>query len=155
MGKAGSTKEQLLQGADADGGGGGRPAHHVAPSGFFGRFGPRFVSPWPSWEGDKNFGEVMGLMREFNKYPSDGYLTANAAPTRGELAAAFPLEAPDYEALAAPPAGGTQVMWLGHATVLGAGGRCPPPPAPAALRVPACTAAPPLCVSLSLPSAAL
>lgn len=44
-------------------GAGARPSHHELPS----MFGPRFTNPWPTWDGDKKFGDLMKFMGEMRQ----------------------------------------------------------------------------------------
>jgi hypothetical protein len=88
------------------------PSHHV-PEGSQGWFKPRFDNPWPTWKGDKTFGEIRQWMAEKHALgaPDHGHLLNNRTPTLEQLR------------WAAPPAGG---------------GACAPGPCPATGRPPPC-----------------
>ncbi|GBF91566.1 N-acyl-phosphatidylethanolamine-hydrolyzing phospholipase D [Raphidocelis subcapitata] len=82
--------------------------------------GGRFTNPWESWTGDKRLGDVFEFGRQMRALgvPNWGHLTANRRPSRKDMRAAFPLHAPDYPAVAAPPPGSLAALWAGHASVL-------------------------------------
>lgn len=80
----------------------------------------RFDNPWETWTGDKRLSEVREFSRQIRelKAPNWGYLTNNRRPTLADMAAAFPLHAPDYSALSSAPDGAVAAIWVGHASVL-------------------------------------
>lgn len=81
----------------------------------------RFNNPWPTWDGDKAFVDVLKFARQMRalKAPPWGRLEGNPSPTLDDMAAAFPLHRPpDFGLLERAPPGGVSAIWLGHAALL-------------------------------------
>jgi N-acyl-phosphatidylethanolamine-hydrolysing phospholipase D len=96
---------------------------------------PRFTNPWPTWTGDKTFGEVLPFLKAMRERAPDGGLENIPFPTQEDYRRAFPLvEQPDLTgfppardqqkntaaaaAEAPPPPADVRAVWLGHASVL-------------------------------------
>ena len=62
---------------------------------------------WPTWKSNS----LSDVVKFISEKPAP-------LPSQATLDELFPVLTPDYAALAAPPADGIQVTWLGHASVL-------------------------------------
>ncbi|GFR51184.1 hypothetical protein Agub_g13461 [Astrephomene gubernaculifera] len=116
MSTAPAKTASCSEGHDALHGNAVLPSHHVENPGLL---GPRFRNPWDTFEG-RSFSEVMRWHRERRQAggPAPGHLMGIPKPTEADYRRAFPLHPVDWSALASPPAGGLQAVWVGHATVL-------------------------------------
>jgi hypothetical protein len=76
----------------------------------------RAVAPTTHTHTLAGFFEVMRWQRERSKLgvSLDGWLEGIPHPTPADFAAAFPLAAPNYTALANPPADAVQACWVRH-----------------------------------------
>ncbi|KIZ07365.1 N-acyl phosphatidylethanolamine phospholipase D [Monoraphidium neglectum] len=80
----------------------------------------RFDNPWPTWKGDKSLWDLREFAKQMRELraPNYGYLSYKRQPTLADMSAAFPLRAPDYDALSSPDPAAVSALWVGHASVL-------------------------------------
>eukprot|EP00884_Botryococcus_braunii_P022212 jgi/Botrbrau1/8675/Bobra.0087s0028.1 len=86
------------------------PSHH-SPDG-------RFINPWDTWK-EASLWDVLQWQwqRVLMRVPSAS-LVGNRSPSPADFERAFPVHAPLYRSLAAPPGDAVQATWVGHATLL-------------------------------------